>query len=120
MAQSWPLVIQMISKLYSSSTRPADSYGHPSSERFRPPMAAGDRRNRDLHQLAGQGCPVVFVTRWRARIGPLSIWLYSGRWWNEATGRRGRINSLSMQELIRREASDFQAKGSQVLQTSRN
>jgi len=73
--------------------------GVPQSRALRPERVA-QRRTRELHALASQGMPVVFHNKWKVSIGPLYIWPQSGRWWNETTGRAGKINSLSMRALI--------------------
>jgi hypothetical protein len=41
--------------------------------------------------------------KWQFRVDSLHIWPYGGRWINEATDKRGRINTLSMRQLIARE-----------------
>ena len=62
----------------------------------------GVRRTEELRQLASEGVPVIFESRWKVKVGPLCIWLYAGRWINESSRRSGRINSLSMRLLITR------------------
>ncbi len=62
----------------------------------------GERRIKELRQLASEGVHITFESRWKARTGPLCIWPYAGRWMNERSGQRGRINSLTMRLLIRR------------------
>lgn len=68
---------------------------------FPQPQRAGDRRERELRALAREGMPVIFESKWKSSIGPLTIWLHSGRWSNRKTGRSGKINSLSMRVLIK-------------------
>ena len=63
---------------------------------------AGERRARELTRLAAEGVPVCFEYRWKARVGTLYIWPYSGRWLNQKNGSRGRIDGLTMRQLIDR------------------
>lgn len=68
---------------------------------------AGERRNRELQELKNEGFPVVRIDKWQSRIGPLYIWPYSGRWLNQATGTRGKLNSLPMRTLIKRQVISY-------------
>lgn len=69
---------------------------------------AGTRRERELRSLAREGMPIHFQGRWKATVGALHIWSYSGRWFNEKTAHSGRIHLLSMRALIERETGgDF-------------
>jgi hypothetical protein len=79
------------------------------SQKPRNRECASERRNKELNELTNEGLPIVPISKWQCRIGPLHIWPHSGRWLNEATGWRGRINSLSMRVLITREVSDVAA-----------
>jgi hypothetical protein len=63
---------------------------------------AGERRTRELKALAAKGIVVYFENPWKARVGALHIWPYSGRWLDETTGRGGRINHITVRELIER------------------
>lgn len=63
---------------------------------------AGERRTRELKALAAKGIVVCFESPWKARVGALHIWPYSGRWLDERTGRAGRINRTTVRELIER------------------
>lgn len=67
------------------------------------PERASERRNRELQELKDEGFPIVRIDRWQFRIGPLRIWPYSGRWLNEATGIPGKLGSLPIRTLIRRQ-----------------
>ena len=64
---------------------------------------ASHRRESELSELAQEGMPVIFHSRWHASIGPLHIWPSSGRWSNEWTSTRGKINSDSIRSLLCRE-----------------
>lgn len=66
-------------------------------------MRAAERRKREIEQLMREGLPLHCVDLHRCRIGPLTIFLASGRWINEATGARGRLNRMPMRELVSRE-----------------
>ena len=68
-------------------------------------MTAAERRKRELEALIGLGWQIVLHAKQRATVGPLEIFLCAGRWMNHATGERGKINRLSMVELIVRELS---------------
>ena len=74
--------------------------------------SASDRRCRELYQLTQEGLPIRRVSRWQSRIGPLHIWPFAGRWLNTVTGRRGKLNSVSMKVLIVRELSPNSHSGS--------
>jgi hypothetical protein len=63
---------------------------------------AAQRRTRELKALAANGVLVYFEHPRNARVGALHIWPYSGRWFDEITGRSGRIHQMTMQELIER------------------
>ena len=65
----------------------------------------GERRNRELRELAERGFPVLHISKWQSRVGPLILWPHAGRWLNEETGKRGKMNSSSMQQLILNEGS---------------
>ena len=54
----------------------------------------------ELRTLKSEGFPIRFVSRWHVEVGPLRIWIAAGRWYNTATGERGRINKRMMRELI--------------------
>ena len=54
-----------------------------------------------------EGLYVEYVNRWQVRIGSLHIWIAAGRWMNEATGVRGKLNSTSIRELITIEAPEI-------------
>jgi hypothetical protein len=62
---------------------------------------AAARRKRELHDLAREGVPVVFEARWKARIGSLSVWPYSGSWPNAVTGFAGKMHSQSVRVLLK-------------------
>jgi hypothetical protein len=64
------------------------------------PESVTNRRDRELRVLLKEGIPVRFESRWKATVGPLHIWLRSGRWHNDKSGQSGRINSLSMRQLL--------------------
>lgn len=62
------------------------------------------RREQQLRQLVAKGIPL----RARGRsghwiLGPLHIYTASGRWLNEATARRGRLNDNSIRRIIEME-----------------
>lgn len=71
--------------------------------------SAGDRRSKELSQLAQEGFPIVRAGKWQFRAGSVIVWPYSGRWMNEATGSRGKLNSLPMRRLIVRETASATA-----------
>ena len=64
---------------------------------------ASQRRECELLELAQEGVPVVFYSKWHASIGPLHIWPSSGRWSNSYDNARGKINSDSIRSIIWRE-----------------
>lgn len=64
------------------------------------------RREQELCQLAMKGVPLYTLGKsghWM--LGPLHIFTASGRWLNEQTGHRGRLNSRSMKDLLESEIS---------------
>lgn len=80
--------------IYAGRVKNPDTLQQPQSE------SAAERRNRELDELREQGFPIVRISKWQSRIGPLHIWPYSGHWLNEATGIRGKLYSLSIRKLI--------------------
>lgn len=68
-------------------------------------LLAKERRDQELRDLAEAGVPVKFMGKYRRQVGPLVIWQAAGRWSNPATGRSGRLNKISMRELVEREVS---------------
>jgi hypothetical protein len=61
---------------------------------------ATERRFRELSELVKEGLPILYINKWQVRIGSLLIWVAAGRWMNEATGARGKLNSTSIRKLI--------------------
>jgi hypothetical protein len=60
------------------------------------------RREQQLRQLVAEGVPLRTLGRsghWI--IGSLHIYTASGRWLSEATGRRGRLNSHPMRQIVK-------------------
>ena len=68
---------------------------------------ASKRRLRELSDLMSEGIYVAYINRWQVQIGPLHIWIAAGRWMNDATGVRGKLNSTSIRELITIEAPEI-------------
>jgi len=59
------------------------------------------RRELELRQLVVEGVPLCTHGKsghWI--IGPLHIYTSSGRWLNEETGRRGRLNGWPMRQIV--------------------
>ena len=79
-----------------------------------PKVRADERRHVELRELAREGFQVVFQSKWHVVVGPLHIWTYSGRWMNELTNACGKINSLSMRELVSRELTRRELPGHRV------
>jgi hypothetical protein len=63
---------------------------------------AAQRRTRELKVLAAKGVLVYFEYPGKARVGALHIWPSSGRWFDETTGRSGRLHQMTVRELIER------------------
>jgi hypothetical protein len=61
---------------------------------------ATKRRLREVCELISEGVHVEYVNNWQVRIGPLHIWVASGRWMNTGTGVRGKLKSTSIRKLI--------------------
>ena len=62
------------------------------------------RREQELRQLVLKGVPLCTVGKsghWK--VGALHIFTGAGRWFNEQTGRRGRLNGESMSRILERE-----------------
>jgi hypothetical protein len=72
-----------------------------------PREKASERRTRELRELITNGFPILRVGKWQFRVGPLCIWPYSGRWLNAETGARGKLNSISMKDLIQCEIGEL-------------
>jgi hypothetical protein len=67
-------------------------------------MRAAQRREAELKKLVEtSGVQVIHLSRWHYRIGPVHLWLAVGRWLNEDTGWRGKINRMSLSELLERQ-----------------
>lgn len=67
-------------------------------------QAAQVRREHELQYLVLKGVPLCTLGKsghWM--LGPLHIFTAAGRWFNEETGRRGRLNSDSMSRVVERE-----------------
>lgn len=60
------------------------------------------RREQELRQLVLEGLPLRTVGKKTGHwvFGPLHIYTYSGRWLNEETGKRGRLNGLRMRYIL--------------------
>jgi hypothetical protein len=67
-------------------------------------VTAAQRREAELKILESEGVRVVHLSRWHCCIGSVHLWLAAGRWMNEATNGRGRINYTSLRQLIERES----------------
>ena len=67
-------------------------------------MSAVQRREAELKGLESEGIGVVHLSRWHCHIGSIHLWLATGRWMNETTGERGRINRTPLRQLIDRES----------------
>jgi hypothetical protein len=67
---------------------------------------ASKRRLRELRELMSEGIYVAYINRWHVQIGPLHIWIAAGRWMNDATGVRGKLNCTSIRKLITVEAPE--------------
>jgi hypothetical protein len=64
-------------------------------------QAAQARREQELRQLVREGVPLRALGKsghWT--LGPLHLYTASGRWLSEETGRRGRLQSQPMSQLI--------------------
>ena len=62
------------------------------------------RREQQLRQLASEGVPLcTFGKSGHWKVGPLHIYTAAGRWLQEETGRRGRLNSQCMSQILERE-----------------
>lgn len=69
-------------------------------------MRAAQRREAELHELiAAGGIKAIHASRWHCQIGPMHLWLASGRWLNAETGQHGKINRMSLRELFGRYSS---------------
>jgi hypothetical protein len=59
------------------------------------------RREQQLRQLVVEGVPLRTLGKsghWI--IGSLHVYTASGRWFSEATGQRGRLNSRSIRQIV--------------------
>jgi len=64
-------------------------------------VRAAQRREAELKELIAElGVKVIRLNRWHYQIGPLHLWLAVGRWLNEETGWRGKINRMSLRDLL--------------------
>jgi hypothetical protein len=63
-------------------------------------QAVIERRIAELRTLKSVGFPIEFVNRWHVEVGPLHIWIASGRWQNAETRERGRICKRTMRDLV--------------------
>ena len=73
-------------------------------DRILPVHVAQARREQELSQLVLTGLPLRQLDRsghWT--LGSLHIFTASGRWFNEQTGRRGRLGSDAMSRIVERE-----------------
>jgi hypothetical protein len=43
---------------------------------------------------------VKHLSRWHYQAGPIHFWIATGRWMNEATNKRSRINGIPLRRLI--------------------
>jgi hypothetical protein len=60
------------------------------------------RREQQLRQLVAEGVPLRTLGKsghWI--IGSLHVYTASGRWFSEATGQRGRLNSRSIRQIVK-------------------
>jgi hypothetical protein len=76
------------------------------------------RREQQLRELVAEGVPLR--TRGKSGhwiIGSLHIYTSTGRWFSEATGQRGRLNSRSIRQIVKTEycCSPLRDKQSTVL-----
>ena len=68
------------------------------------PNESGTKTEAELKKLVETGgVQVIHLSRWHYRIGPVHLWLAVGRWLNEDTGWRGKINRMSLSELLGRQ-----------------
>jgi hypothetical protein len=77
--------------------------------------SARARREQELRLLVLEGVPLRTLGKtghWI--VGSLHIYAASGRWFNEETGRRGRLNHLPMRRLIEREHRESARPGRAV------
>lgn len=100
---------ELISQLKKSCGTPVSQSGPSEVQPVPKREKARERRVRELFALVNEGMPVVVLTNWLFRVGPLQIWTASGRWVNVGNGRRGTLRSMSMRELIEREADLIEA-----------
>jgi hypothetical protein len=63
-------------------------------------MRAAERREAELEKLAAQGIRVTRLSRWHYQVGPIHFWVATGRWTNEATNERGRINGIPLRRFV--------------------
>jgi hypothetical protein len=73
-------------------------------------MTATQRREAELRALESEGVRVLHLSRWHCRIGSIHLWLATGRWMNEVTNARGKINRTALRQLIDHE-SEMQSQG---------
>jgi hypothetical protein len=66
-------------------------------------MKVAQKRELELKRLVEtRGIEIIRLSRWHYRIGPIHLWLAVGRWANEETGWHGKINRMSLGELLDR------------------
>ena len=73
------------------------------------------RREQQLRQLVAEGVPLRILGKsghWI--IGSLHIYTASGRWFSEATGQRGRLNSRSIHQIVKIEYCCFPLRAEQT------
>ena len=66
-------------------------------------MTALQRRKVELDTLEHQGVEVERLSRWHCRVGPIHLYLSTGRWMNERSNAHGKINHIPLRELISRQ-----------------
>jgi hypothetical protein len=81
---------------------------------------ASKRRLRELCELMSEGIYVAYINPWQVQIGPLHIWIAAGRWMNDATGVRGKLNSTSIRKLVAVEAPEVLNASINFCRTSRS
>jgi hypothetical protein len=61
---------------------------------------AAARRDLELQELEREGVAVRRCSPDHIKVGPLNLWPSTGRWWNEQTQKRGRINGRTIRQVI--------------------
>ena len=65
-------------------------------------MRAAQRREAELHELiAAGGIKAIHASRWHCQIGPMHLWLASGRWLNAETGATWQNQSNVAARIVR-------------------